>query len=222
MKEAVLSNTINSLEKKLRKANNELENIQGLNNTLSSIYESLAEIEHSVEDEELNQVFDRKIKEKQLVEMVNKVSANLNDLKQVLAQKETQDLQLREFIESYRDSRIYNFNSESTALEFLRQAFDYPTANIKFRPQFLGTIDLNEISSQLKLKKDSPNSLTVQKNKMDKLIKHLVKTKTPGHYHFESATTKATWKNPNTIHIHSSNQKIKSLDRVCRMLNGTF
>ncbi len=124
------------------------------------------------------------------------------------------------FIESFRNSRAYTFpNSKASASFFGELADLFSIKGFELKPQFIGTIDLNEVADELKLGKGT-GSVLVEAGRLQELLKHLFEKRISRNLLFDSSKLRVFWHTPRMLRVAADSEKLKRLDLLCRACKG--
>ncbi len=209
-------------EKELAKLNNLLkENFEILKQSLSSLNEKARTIEEIfLTDETAKKTLENSIASKKTLVFYSQLSAALAALKKALADFEEQSLKTEVFLESFRRERSYSFETEQATRNFISQSFSlYSIEAVSFRPQFVGVLDLKELSEKLELKR-AKQQLLVEVSRLPVLIDFLKRKNAAQNFLLESAEMRLFVKNPLQARVETENAKIKRLDRLAKELGA--
>lgn len=217
-----LLRAIADFEKELAKANNLLKENSGiLRQSFSSLNEKARIMEEIfLTDETAKRTLENFIASKKTLVFYGQLSAALAALKKALSDFEEQSLKTEVFLESFRRERSYDFETEQAAMNFISQLFSlYSIEAVSFRPQFLGVLDLKELSEKLGLKK-AKQQLLVEILRLPALMDFLKRKNAAHDFVLESAEIRLFIKNPLQVRIEAENAKIKRLDRLAKELGA--
>ena len=126
-------------------------------------------------------------------------------------------------MENFRNCRNYVFDSSVNALEFVESIFPlFSISNISYKPEFIGTIDLDQIAKTNGLSRNATDSISLPSNKLREFMHYLQENKLARKSKFETELIRVTWKDANTVSVEADNAKIKRLDRLSKSMDGNY
>lgn len=220
----IVRERVKTIEKEIHKTNNLLNELTGLEGSLGSIYKDLLSIEELTEENPLaSSVFRELLKEQKLIGLYKRLDLNLTKLKQLMQKYEEPSVRSNLFLENFRNYRSYVFPTVDSAKNFAEQMFSlFSVTEVSFKPEFIGTINLDQISQELKVQRKDAASLIIPVAKIADLIKLLNSIGTYKSFKLETGLEKLVWKEHKTLFVESDNAKIKRLDRLCKSLDGNY
>lgn len=223
MDRAEVTNLVRKMEKDLYRINSQLKSLHSLEPAIAEIYTSLLKLESNVRDDsKIESFFSQLMRERKILSLLKEMSLGLSKLKAAIDEKEDIDARSNIFIESYRNYRLYTFPNPAATIEFINQLSEiYSFEYFYFKPQFIGTIDLDSIAKELRLAKEA-SGLKVQVSDMEKMFNYLLLNKINQNIVFDFTGIKLTLRGPKALHAESTNARIKRLDRLCKELNGSY
>ena len=221
---AIVKERVKTVEKEIHKTNNLLNELTVLEGSLGNIYKDLLSIEELTEENPLaSSVFRELLKEQKLIGLYKKLDLNLSKLKQLMQKYEEPSVRSNLFLENYRNYRSYVFPSRETAANFAEQMFSlFSVTEAVFKPEFIGTIDLDKVSQELKVQRKDAVSLIIPVAKIQELVRLLDSFGVYKSFKLETELEKLIWKENKTLFVESDNAKIKRLDRLCKSLDGNY
>jgi len=124
------------------------------------------------------------------------------------------------FIETFRNNRTYTFPNTSSSVSFLGNLAEVFSINkFELKPQFIGTMDLEAVASDLKLKKGK-SSICVNPAELERVVSYLSKNRLSSNLLFESKKLRVFWHNSRVLRVAAKHPVLKRLDLLCRSLNG--
>ncbi len=214
---------IKKIERDLYKVNSDFSNVSSLKSQVSSIYSSLEELEKILEDKESEAFFVEKFKETNLISLLKQLGSNLGELKKFSESFEEKDLRLGVLLERYRTLRSYYFLSIEKSFEFVSQMHSLFSVDFfVFKPNFIGLMDLDELSKTFSIEMESKQSLKVSPAQLKQLIDLMVSKSKFQAFRLESSELKVFWKSPQTVSVETSNEKLKRIDFLAKSVGGNF
>ena len=212
------------IEKELIKTNNLLNEIKHLNDMLSNIYSQILSLEELTEENPVALTqFRQALKEQKLLNLYKKMEINLENLKKSLNKFEEQSMKSNAFMENFRNCRNYFFNNSTNALEFIEAIFPlFSISNVSYKPEFIGTIDLDQIAKSNGLSRNATDSILLPSNKLKEFMHYLQKNNLARKSKFETELIRVIWKDSNTVSVEADNAKIKRLDRLSKSMDGNY
>ena len=146
--------------------------------------------------------------------------SSIHSVKYFLSQIEDDKISANSFVESFRNNRFYTFPDSKSTISFMKEVSDFFfIQKLYFKPQFIGTIELDSIAKQLNLKQDK-SGIPLNVTDLRRVLKYLIQNKLSSNLLFESPAAKIYWQNPKRLRIDADSSKLKLLDRMCSSFQG--
>jgi len=219
-----LNSALKKAEANLYKVSKQFEAAEELNKLIKETYDNLLAIEKLTEENpSLNSIASKEIKEKKLVSLHKKMEEDLLVLKEKVNSFDDKATRTKLFLESFRTNRIYEFKEEESMAEFVKQAYPlFSISRISFKPEFVGTVNLEEIAEELKEEPKGNQLLNMPVEKISKLMEIIENKKLFKNARIENDLLKIVLKGEKTISVDSDNTRIRRLDRLCKQYDGTW
>jgi len=191
---------------------------------LKEVYDSLLLMERITEENPaLNSIASEAIKEKKLVSLYKKMEEELQKSRQKINSFEDQGTRTKLFLENFRTSRTYSFNDFDSMTEFIKQAYPlFSISRVSFKPEFLGTINLDSIANELKETAKGNQLINIPAEKLSELIQIIEKKGLLKNSRIENELLKIVLKGETVISVDSDNSRIRRLDRLCKQFDGNW
>ena len=167
-----LKNALKKAENNLYKITKELKETESLYLNLKETYDALSLMEKITEENPaLTPIASKEIKEKKLVSLYKQMEEELTALKERINSFEDKAMRTKLFLENFRTTRIYEFKNTESMTEFIKQAYPlFSISRVLFKPEFVGTVNLEEIAGELKEEAKGNQILSVSTEKIADLI----------------------------------------------------
>lgn len=211
-------------EKELVKASNLLkQNSEAIKQSLAAVPERAAALDEIVSlDANAAKSVQRSIEEKKLLLLYTSLSASVSELEKAIRNFEEKTPKLEVFLESLRRERAYSFKTDQNLLNFVEKAFStFGQSEAFFSPEFVGMIDLNDVSEQLHLQRKDKQHLLVGISKISELFSFLRKKGAARGFRLESDAIKIFVKSPLQLRVEADNEKIKRADHLAIEMEAT-
>jgi len=124
------------------------------------------------------------------------------------------------FVEMHRTSRLYSFDKSTAAVKFAKHLMEaFSLESILFKPRFMGTLDLSDVSQRLNLKKEGSGLLLNPKD-LKPFVNFMAEKKFASNISLEASNLKMQWQDKKTIAVEAPVEKLFATDRLCDVLHG--
>ncbi len=221
LEEARLSNLVKKTERNLFLANKNLKSFEEILEKTASVFQNIALIEETSEKTPaLSKSLGVQMRERKFVGQSRELFKALEKARKDLDSLIVLEDRAKFFVERFRTTRMYSFSTSAGAIKFAKQLMElFSIESMLFRPRFIGPLDLNELSENLKLKK-SGDGLLLQAKNLKQLVTVLNSKKLASNISLESDGLKLVWHDRKTIAVDSSSERLYRLDRLCDVLQG--
>lgn len=218
---AKVRETLKEVEKELYRVNKALEEVKQLSNGIASVYSGILSIERiGEENPSINPVSKKLIKEKNVLGLYKKMDSLLSELRKSLKGFEEDAVRANLFLEEFRTNRNYFFPDSKAMKNFIEAMYPLFAINsVSFKPEFIGTVELNSIENELKLQVSGQHSLIVPTEKLTDLLNYLEKKRILKNSRLENELLKVVFRNENAIAVEGDNTRIKRIDRLAKEMN---
>lgn len=219
---AKLNNSIRQIEKQLTHAKVLLGKLDEIDSSLKAIYDELQSVESISESNPTTMKGLRKsLVERKILSLHNDLDQSLNALRSLLRKYEEPSIRSALFLENFRNSRLYSFEAQSTAADFVSQVYElFSTDTVILKPQFVGTIAMDKLAETLGLEASGQQQLNVPTGKLKQLLSSLESQGVSKNFRLDSGLIKIFWKKPEELMVEADSSKIKRLDRLCKSVSG--
>ncbi|MFH1751680.1 MAG: hypothetical protein ABH821_01960 [archaeon] len=217
-----LREAVKTAEKEMYRTNLLLENLYKLNESMKTITSSLKEAESVTEDSPIMiEYFNELTNNKNLLKVFKELDNNLKRFNFILKDFESKVTQNALFLENFRNYRTYMFPSKNKEIEFIKQiAETLSISEFCFKPEMIGTMNIEEIAKDLKLIKEN-SCLIVQDEQIRRLLEFIERNERNKTFKLETDQIKITCK-ANQITIETTNPQIKRIDQIAKSLDGSY
>ncbi len=214
-------NLVKLTELGLFRANKQLQQLGAVSKEIEGLLQNICVIEQEAERSViLRKEFAEQMKRRQLVAQANLLFKQLEGLERKFEALSELQEKAMPFVERHRTARIHAFNDSVNAIKFARQLFEmFSIQEILFKPRFIGTIDLNEISEKLKLRKAS-SGLLLQPKDIKPFVKLFSAKRLASNICLKASGIKLQWQDRKTIAVEASAERLYRLGRLCNALQG--
>ena len=215
--------SIKKIEVSLQKAGKKFDSVKELCESLSSTLDEILALEKKIEENPANNIAAKEGIEKQkILSLYKKNYSALSSLQHSLKEFEEKAMRANLFLENYRNYREYSFSNSSSANKFVAEIFStFSIASMQFKPEFVGTIDLESIAKELDLKKTQKQSLLVSSAQIKSLLEYLEKKQLLKSAKLENELLRVSIKGENKIRVEADNAKVRRIDRLSGQFDGT-
>lgn len=221
MEKGEFLNHIKNFEKSLFKAKNGFKEAKETVSSFEDALESLSIIESALrKNPSLKQDLFLKAMESGSVSSFRETGQKAMDIKTILENMADEVAQRENFLASFSKDRTYNFKDGAVAISFMEEVADvFSIKNFEFRPQFIGTIDIDSIGKELKLSKVK-NSLLIPPAELGQTIGYLSENRLSSNLLFDSPKLKLFLHNPRVLRVSADGNRLKRIDRLCTVFGG--
>ncbi len=217
-----LKEAIKKAENNLYKISNQFEEIKKANEMMKEIYDNILLMEKITEENPtLTSIVSNAIKEKKLVSLFKKMQEDFIPIKEKVNSFEDSETRAKLFLENFRTTRLYEFKDLDSMELFIKQAYPlFSISRINFKPEYVGTIDLQKIAEELKEEPKGNQMINIPTEKLSDLIGIIEKKGLFKNARIENELLKIAVKGENTVAVDSDNTRIRRLDRLCKQFDG--
>ena len=219
-----VSQALRKLEKELVQANKLLAGRKEIEASLRQVLEQTDFLEtQSDQDSVVTSYFKELANHRNLIAQFKELEKNLADLSRLLQEIEEARVRADLFLENFRDYRTYYFQEASKTFEFIKQAFElYSLEKAVFKPQFLGTSNLDEAISRFSLHRESNQSLRVKSERISEFLQYLLEKSQLRKSRLDNESIRILFNTANELFVETDNAKIRRLDRLAKQLEGDY
>ncbi len=216
-----IANVLKQAELGLFRVNNQLKESIALSKEIEKILQSLALSEEAASrNKELEKEFEKQMHERKISEQSHALSKQLDMLRKNLQGLVPLEQKTTMFLEKFRTGRLYQFHDSKSALAFAKQILElFSIQRILFKPRFVGAINLEDITKELKLEK-SGQALVLKPSQLKPLVNHLIAKKFTSNISLEASGIKLIWMDKKTIGLQAPAENLFRTDRLCDALSG--
>jgi hypothetical protein len=204
------------IENNLLKIKKDLSQMEKVNSDFERVMGELEKIRQVSFDPKVRGVLKEELKKKEIIDLFESVEHDFEKLRGKLSMQSIEEQRIASFIESFRTKREFSFKTTGQSTKFLEQAIDLTNSKrILMKPEFVGTIDVAKVASEISAEKIGPNIL-LEKDMLRNLIEYSVANKIMRNVIFEANRTTITYKNSDRVVVEADGLFLKRLERLAK------
>jgi len=215
-----LKKSFESMNKNLYRTNRVIELYNPLHDILNGLINDYKELNDIVKkNEHLEKEMESEINKRELISLFKKMNSTVSNIKEEMDSFYKEMHEADKFLEKYRAYRTYFFSDTLKAKEYLQKlisSFDIKEFTLKFN--VVGTIDLNEISTKIKGKKQGIDIIVFSEN-IDLIFDELLKSKTVK-FRLVCDSITIYFEKDTVLYIEGQSKKIKLCDIEANNFNA--
>ncbi len=204
-----------AMQKALRLANNALRDANNAEQRLAEAVSALrmlssAELADAPHDE-LKQC----IVELGISEMYESVSQKLSSLNEMSRKTLKEFESYKPLLKRYLTCSTFAFASKKRAVEFIQRICSlYNITSLRFKPEFLGLLDLDLLARQTGSVKEEKTMLKIPVGSIPRIVESLESAGMARNYIFSTPSMKISCRSPTEICVDASEQRLNRVERL--------
>lgn len=215
-----LAGLVRATEKSLFRVNADLKSFEKTLGEIGLAFGNIALLDSASRDKVLSKELPKHLKERKILGQSHDIFNRLESVRKALDGLVEAEEKARFFVERHRTARLYEFQDVDSAIKFARQALEVLSSDcFLFRPRFIGTVSLDDLSRDFNLKK-SDGGLLLSGPDLKPFVRAMSEKKFASNISLEAKGLRLVWQDKRTIAVEASSESLYRLDRVCDVLHG--
>lgn len=203
------------LEAELIKVKSDLDKVKSVNTDFDKVLSEMKVLrERAIANPETKKMISNELKNKEILELFSSIESDFESLKSKLAKQTIEKEELMDFVESIRLKKNFSFSDSIKAISFVDDALEeMECSHVLLRPEFIGTLDLTELSVQLKLTKET-NGVIVEHERVEEVLTYLLAKRQLRNLVLDAGSAKINFKSSQDLVVEAENANIKELVKL--------
>ncbi|HNV01153.1 MAG TPA: hypothetical protein PKK60_01860 [archaeon] len=203
------------LEAELIRVKSDLDKVKNVNTDFDKVLSEMKVLrERAIANPETKKMISNEMKNKEILELFSSIESDFESLRSKLAKQTIEKEELMDFVESIRLKKNFSFNDSVKAISFVDRALEeMECTHVSLRPEFIGTLDLTELSLKLKLTKES-NGVIVEHERIEEVLTYLLAKRQLRNLVLDAGSAKINFKSSQDIVVEAENANIKELVKL--------
>lgn len=203
------------LESELIKVRSDLDKVKNVNTDFDKVLSEMKILrERAIANPETKKMISNEMKNKEILELFSSIESDFESIRTKLAKQTIQKEELMDFVESIRLKKNFSFNDSVQAISFVDSALEeMECTHVSLRPEFIGTLDLSELSLKLKLTREG-NGVIVEQERISEVLTYLLAKRQLRNIVLDAGTARINFKSSQDIVVEAENANIKELVKL--------
>ena len=192
--------SLTRLEAGLIRVKNDLDKVKSVNTDFENVLSEMKVLrKRAIANPETKQMISNEMKNKEILELFSSIESSFEELRTKLAKQTLEKQELMDFVESIRLKKNFSFDDSIKAISFVDSALEeMECTHVSLRPEFIGTLDLTELSLKLKLTKET-NGVIVEHERIEEVLTYLLAKRQLRNLVLEAGSAKINFKSSHDI-----------------------
>lgn len=203
------------LEAELIRVRSDLDKVKNVNTDFDKVLSEMKVLrERAIANPETKKMISNEMKNKEILELFSSIESDFESLRSKLAKQTIEKEELMDFVESIRLKKNFSFDDSVKAISFVDSALEeMECTHVSLRPEFIGTLDLTELSLKLKLTKET-NGVIVEHERIEEVLTYLLAKRQLRNLVLDAGSAKINFKSSQDIVVEAENANIKELVKL--------
>lgn len=203
------------LEAELIRVRSDLDKVKNVNTDFDKVLSEMKVLrERAIANPETKKMISNEMKNKEILELFSSIESDFESLRSKLAKQTIEKEELMDFVESIRLKKNFSFDDSVKAISFVDSALEeMECTHVSLRPEFIGTLDLTELSLKLKLTKET-NGVIVEHERIEEVLTYLLAKRQLRNIVLDAGSAKINFKSSQDIVVEAENANIKELVKL--------
>lgn len=203
------------LEAELIRVKSDLDKVKNVNTDFDKVLSEMKVLrERAIANPETKKMISNEMKNKEILELFSSIESDFESLRSKIAKQTIEKEELMDFVESIRLKKNFSFDDSIKAISFVDSALEeMECTHVSLRPEFIGTLDLTELSLKLKLTKET-NGVIVEHERIEEVLTYLLAKRQLRNIVLDAGSAKINFKSSQDIVVEAENANIKELVKL--------